>query len=370
LTSDNFIQKTQKAEFKLVEAEELISETLVYKPESDSFASCPAGGADGQSVAASASGETSVLRTQALSLHFSTPENNQALSLHYADHPYRFPDDTFWERRGRQLFNAIYFSIAIVALYFVAATSDFLMFPAVALLLLLAILALQSAIYAVFHKTMLGSSTALSLKTQKNLRRTALVTPAVILLVAASNGAGQMMDSSLHLTEQKDLFTYGMDSLEIRQSAARSIESIAAIAPLNSALTSHLYEDAKASSLHPQALMLADRMTFFRPFDGRWKIRRLSALAFLPGREQEFESLSREYQKTFATDGFLWNTLADIAVAKKDWPLALQMANAHVKIHDKESLSYEQRAAIEKELGMAQEAEDDLAAANSVSSSP
>ena len=63
----------------------------------------------------------------------------------------------------------------------------------------------------------------------------------------------------------------------------------------------------------------------------------------------------------------MWNTLADTAVYNKDWPLALDMANEHIKRHDRETIAYEQRASIFKELGMEQEAEQDLATANSFS---
>jgi len=330
------MQKTRTVDFKLVEEQADARAQLVHNPEELHSPELVPGG-NLQQTALSA-GEGGSL----------APSNLDMEAL--------FREDTFWERRGRQIFNTFHFTLGLGAAIYVAATSDFLLVPATVLFWLGCLLTVQAFTYSIFHKAMLGRSDVFSLRTQKNLRRAGLVTPFVFIAVAASNLTGQMLDQSWHR---------GVTDVAI---TGQAIEVIAATAPLNSALINHLYDHAKSESLHPQALMLADRMIMFHPFDDRWKIRRLFSLAFIPGKEQEFDRLSLEYKKSMADDGFLWNTLADIAVQKQDWPLALEMANEHVRIHDKESLSYEQRAAIEKELGMTQEAEDDLAAANSVGS--
>jgi len=87
-------------------------------------------------------------------------------------------------------------------------------------------------------------------------------------------------------------------------------------------------------------------------------------LCRLPGKESEFTATSEQYQQSFAENGFLWNTLANVAYYKRDWPLALEMANKHLQIHDKEFAAYQQRGMILKQLGRIPEAEADLAKAN------
>jgi len=341
LTSDNLKQKTKEADFKLVEGPEDARAQVVYCQDlSETDDLRPTG----------QNSPTAKLDLPAPSVV------SPSYGSGNVDMTALFREDTFWERRGRQIFNAVYFTSGLVAVWFVAASSDFLMFPATVLCWFVCLLALQSFIYATFSKAMLGPSNVFSLRTQKNLRRAALITPFVFMVVAASNMAGLYMHANMH------------NAARGGQLPAGAMENMLIFSPLNSTLISHLYDDAIDHSLHPQALMLAERMSVFHPLDTHWKIRRLASLAFIPGREAEFDRLTKEYTKTMADDGFLWNTLADIAVARQDWPVALELANEHVRIHDNERLSYEQRAAIEKELGMIEEAESDLDRANSIGS--
>ncbi|MBS1995664.1 MAG: hypothetical protein JSS86_05105 [Cyanobacteria bacterium SZAS LIN-2] len=339
MTSEKTFQEASKTDFKLVEGEDEPARASAELNKPDFAAPAP-------------KTPPVALETQAISLQFQP--KTQAISLEFLEHPINFPDDTFWERRGRQIFNFFYLGLAIVSLLLIACTSEFLLWPALVVLVLMAILMIQAGLYAVYHKKMLGSSNVLAPRTQRNLRRAALYVPFMAFIVAASNLAGFALEARWHAQHHM----YGaLDGRALPSGALWHIETSSMIAPLNTILAARLYEEAKEGKFYAQQLAMADRMVFFKPFDERWKIRRLAALAYIPEKQDEFNKLSAEYKEKFADDGFLWNTLADIAQDRQDFPLALDMAREHARIHVTESLAYEQLSEIERHLGMNEDAD-------------
>jgi hypothetical protein len=277
------------------------------------------------------------------------------------------PDNSwsaYWESRGRQIFNAVYFALGLVALFVISRTSEFLVAPALVCAVFFGVLSFGALVYSIFHRYPAGSSDVFSARTQKNLRRFALCAPLVVIIFAGWNCLSFAVIG---------LWTYGYPGILPQDDIFKAFDArerahiglVADISPLNTITTKIAFDQAFDTKHFDQALASADRMIFFNPNDDRWKIRRLGVLGRYPGRESEFQFTTEQYKKSFGNDGYLWNTLADVAVYNKDWATALEMANKHVQIHDKEALAYQQRGAILKELGQVQEAEADEATANS-----
>jgi tetratricopeptide (TPR) repeat protein len=269
----------------------------------------------------------------------------------------------FWESRGRQIFNFAYFSAGVLAFFFIACTCDLVYWPAMAGVGIFAILGSGALVYSIFHRHPVGESDALSLRTKKNLRRFALIAPLVAMLFAAWNLLGQVYLLHWYQVSCSGSYLARVNQEQFKADRRQAYEIASNLSPFNTMLIDTSYRGASWNEDFDQAVSFLDRKIFLHPFDDHLKITRMGMLGQAPGRENEFASLAEQYKKSFAKDGFLWNTLADVAVKKKDWPVALEMANQHVQIHDKEAMAYKQRGEILQQLGQTQEAEVDLAKA-------
>lgn len=285
--------------------------------------------------------------------------------------PGKFADDRsfgkWWEGPGKQIFNLIYFALGGAACYVIAQTSGYLYKTSLVGICLFAALTVAATIYAICHGKPSSQSDVLSERAQKFIRRAALAAPLLAILVAGWNcltyGVDYIWAEGYYPRYQSNMSPADYEILKKEQ-----VELAATISPLNTEVAKRHFERAKEVGSYVLAEKMATKVIRFNRRDSRWKIRRLGVIGRLPDREQEFQTLTKKYKKRYGNDGYLWNTLADTAVYNKDWPLALEMANEHVRIHDSEAIAYEQRASILRELGMNQEAENDLASANSFSS--
>jgi hypothetical protein len=286
--------------------------------------------------------------------------------------PGKFADDhrfrKWWDRSGRQLFNLIYFALGGVACYVISQTSGYLYKTSMVGLCLFAAIVTAAAIYAICQRRPSQESDVFSERTKKIIRGTALSAPLLAMVVAGWNcltyGVDYLWTEGLYPGYNSHMSQASYDILKKEQ-----VEVAASISPLNTEVAKRHFERTKLVGSYELAVKMADKVIRFNRHDSRWKIRRLGVLGRLPEREQEFQTLTNKYKKRYGRDGYLWNTLADTAVYNKDWPLALDMANEHVKRHEREAIAYEQRASIFKNLGMEQEAEEDLVTANSFSNS-
>ena len=273
----------------------------------------------------------------------------------------------FWEIRGRQMFNAVYLTIALCAVMLAGATSPFLQLPAVICAAVLILFIALALVYVWKYDHSSGSTELFSERTQKYLRRVGLIAPLLPILFAASNFMGRIADWQWHHGYYPGMADV-MPNDRYLAAAKEFIHRADALSPFNTSLTKELFDDATGSGLNQQALALADKIVFFEPTDDRWKIRRYAVLGRMPERASEFEGLAASYEKRFGYDGFYWSKLADLAVYNKNYPLALEMANKHVKIHDNEASAYMERSAILRQLGQTDEADADLAKARSFGS--
>lgn len=284
--------------------------------------------------------------------------------------PGKFADDhrfqKWWDKSGRQIFNLIYFALGGVACYVISQTSGYLYKTSMVGLCLFAALGTAAAIYAICHRQPSDQPDVFSERTKKIIRCTALSAPLLAMLVAGWNcltyGVDYLWAEGLYPGYSSHMSPASYEILKKEQ-----IEVAARISPLNTEVAKRHFERTKSVGSYELAVKMADKVIRFNRHDSRWKIRRLGVLGRLPDRDQEFQTLTNKYKNRYGKDGYLWNTLADTAVYNKDWPLALDMANEHVKRHDREAIAYEQRASIFKELGMEQEAEEDLVTANAFS---
>ncbi len=284
--------------------------------------------------------------------------------------PGKFADDhrfrKWWDGPGKQIFNLIYFALGGAACCVIAQTSGYLYKTSIVGLCLFAALGTAAAIYAVCHRRPSSQSDVLSERAQKIIRRTALAAPLLAILVAGWNCLTYAVDY-IWIEGNYPRYSSSMSPANYEILKKEQVELAATISPLNTEAAKRLFERTKEVGSNDLAVKMADKVIRFNRRDSRWKIRRLGVLGRLPERDQEFQTLTNKYKKRYGKDGYLWNTLADTAVYNKDWPLALDMANEHVKIHDREAIAYEQRASIYRELGMDLEAEEDLVTANSFS---
>lgn len=284
--------------------------------------------------------------------------------------PGKFADDhsfrKWWDGPGKQIFNLIYFALGGAACCVIAQTSGYLYKTSIVGLCLFAALGTAAAIYAVCHRRPSSHSDVLSERAQKIIRRTALAAPLLAILVAGWNCLTYAVDYIWAEGNYPGYYS-SMSPANYEILKKEQVERAATISPLNTEAAKRLFERTKEVGSNALAVKMADKVIRFNRRDSRWKIRRLGVLGRLPERDQEFQTLSKKYKERYGNDGYLWNTLADTAVYNKDWPLALDMANEHVKIHDREAIAYEQRASIYRELGMDLEAEEDLVTANSFS---
>jgi len=288
-------------------------------------------------------------------------------SVYDFDGPGNFADDNrfrkWWNGSGQQIFNLAYFALGAAACGVIAYTSGYMYKASIVGICLFAALSIAATIYAICHKHP-SSSDVFSERTQKNIRRTALMAPLLAILLAGWNcltyGVDYLWAQGIYPGYNKN-----MSSHEYEQIRKSQVELATTISPFNTEAAKRHFERAKSVGSYAIAVKMANKVIRFNRRDSRWKIRRLGVLGRLPDRDQEFQTLTKKYKKRYGTDGYLWNTLADTAVYNRDWPLALEMANEHVKIHDKEAIAYEQRATIFQELGMNQEAEDDRITASS-----
>lgn len=288
-------------------------------------------------------------------------------SVYEFDGPGNFADDNrfrkWWDGSGQQIFNLAYFALGAAACGVIAYTSGYMYKGSIVGICLFAALSMAATIYALCHKRP-SSSDVFSERTQKNIRRTALMAPLLAILLAGWNcltyGVDYLWAQGIYPGYNKN-----MSSHEYERLLKSQVELATTISPFNTEAAKRHFERAKSVGSYAIAVKMANKVIRFNRRDSRWKIRRLGVLGRLPERDQEFQTLTKKYKKRYGTDGYLWNTLADTAVYNRDWPLALEMANEHVKIHDKEAIAYEQRAMIFQELGMSQEAEEDRITASS-----
>jgi hypothetical protein len=288
-------------------------------------------------------------------------------SVYDFDGPGNFADDNrfrkWWDGSGQQIFNLAYFALGAAACGVIAYTSGYMYKASIVGICLFAALSVAATIYAICHKRP-SSSDVFSERTQKNIRRTALMAPLLAILLAGWNcltyGVDYLWAQGIYPGYNKN-----MSSHEYERLLKSQVELTTTISPFNTEAAKRHFERAKSVGSYAIAVKMANKVIRFNRRDSRWKIRRLGVLGRLPERDREFQTLTKKYKKRYGTDGYLWNTLADTAVYNRDWPLALEMANEHVKIHDKEAIAYEQRATIFQELGMSQEAEEDRITASS-----
>lgn len=286
--------------------------------------------------------------------------------------PGKFADDhrlrKWWDGPGKQIFNLIYFALGGAACCVIAQTSGYLYKTSIVGLCLFAALGTAATIYAICHRRPNSQSDVLSERAQKIIRRTALAAPLLAILVAGWNCLTYAVD---YVWAEGNYPGYSstMSPANYEILKKEQVERAATISPLNTEAAKRHFERTKEVGSYALAVKMADKVIRFNRRDSRWKIRRLGVLGRLPERDQEFQTLTEKYKERYGNDGYLWNTLADTAVYNKDWPLALDMANEHVKIHDREAIAYEQRASIYRELGMEKDADDDLLRANSFSAS-
>jgi hypothetical protein len=266
---------------------------------------------------------------------------------------------TWWNRRGRQLFNTVYFAAGIWSLYIVAHTSEFLRGPARFGILIFSILMVAAFVHAVFNRAR-SSSYSFSEATQKRIRRVGLAIPLMAMVLAGWNCLAYGVEQFSGDFIDKDGFMTSRDYITWR---GDTIGAQLALSPWNTALQKRLFRESFTLGLHEHSLKIANRMTFFNPRSISWKVKRLAVLGRMPEREAEYNRKAAQYKVRYANYGTLWNTLADVAMIKQNWNEALELSNQHIKLHENEPRALEQRASIYSELGRTEEANADLAAA-------
>lgn len=265
----------------------------------------------------------------------------------------------WWNRRGRQIFNVLYFGAGICALYTVAHTSEFLDVPARMTALLFFVLMMVAFAYS-FSPRAGDSSFSLSTEAQKKLRRIGLITPLLAMLLAGWNCLAYGVEQFSSEFMAKDGPMTSRDYIKWRD---ETIGAQLVLSPLNTAMQKRLFREAFTLGLHNHSLKIANRIVFFNPRSVSWKVKRLAVLGRMPEREEEYNKKASQYKLRYARYGTLWNTLADVAMIKQNWPEALENSNQHIKLHDNEPRALEQRAAIYRELGRFDDANADFAAA-------
>lgn len=293
-------------------------------------------------------------------------------SVYDFDGPGKFADEhlfsKWWNGPGQQVFNFIYFGLGAVACFVIAQTSGYLYKTSMVGLCFFGALCTAALIYTICRRQPNDPSDVLSERAQKLIRSTALVLPMFAIAVATWNCLTYGVEY-LWVEGHYPGYSQNMNAKDYDLVRKQQVELAATISPLNTAAAKQHFEATKSVGSYALAVKMADKVIRFNRRDSRWKIRRLGVVGRLPERAKEFERLTKKYKSRYGTDGYLWNTLADTAVYNKDWLEALDMANEHIRLHDRESIAYEQRASIYQALGMNQAAEEDRDIADRYSNS-